>query len=79
MSAGALSPEFVVQAALQLPLADRVEVLQQLWDSLPADSGGTLLSPELNDELDRRIAFEEAHPDDELTWDEVQANVPRQR
>lgn len=79
MSSGTLGPDFVVQEALKLPVADRVEVLHRLWNSLPADSGGIFLSTELIDELDRRVAYEDAHPDDELTWDEVKANVQRQR
>ncbi|HUE69873.1 MAG TPA: addiction module protein [Pirellulaceae bacterium] len=77
MSTDALSPSLVVEQALKLPIAERVEVLHRLWDSLPADSGSIFLSPELCAELDRRIAVEDANPDDEFTWDEVKAGVPR--
>ena len=77
MSTGALGPDFVVQEALKLPIADRVEVLHRLWNSLPPDSGASFFSAELIAELERRLAFEDAHPDDELTWDQVKAGVPR--
>ena len=78
MSTGALGPDFVVQEALKLPVSDRVEVLHRLGDSLPADRGANFLSAELEAELDRRVAHEDAQPNDEFTWEEVKAGVPRQ-
>ncbi len=36
-----------------------------------------ILSEELCEELDRRVAIEDANPDDEFTWEEVKAGVPR--
>jgi putative addiction module component (TIGR02574 family) len=70
--------ELLIQQALSLPVPDRVEVLQRLWDSLPADSGDPFLSPALVAELERRVAHEDAHPQEDLTWDDVKAGVPRQ-
>ncbi|MEX2026351.1 MAG: hypothetical protein WEH44_03605 [Pirellulaceae bacterium] len=78
MSTDALGPDFVVEQALKLPVPDRVEVLHRVWASLPADSGSIFFSAELCDEIDRRVAIEDANPDDEFTWDEVKADVPRQ-
>ncbi|MBI3466022.1 MAG: addiction module protein [Planctomycetes bacterium] len=69
----------VVQQALKLPVPERVEVLHRLWESLPADSGSVFLSEDLLQELDRRAAYEDDHPDDELTWEEVKAGVRRQQ
>jgi putative addiction module component (TIGR02574 family) len=69
----------VVQQALKLPLPERVEVLHRLWDSLPADSGSVFLSEDLLQELDRRTAYEDEHPDDDLTWEEVKAGVRQKR
>jgi putative addiction module component (TIGR02574 family) len=74
-----LGPEFIVQEALKLPMVERVEVLHRLWESLPADCGSVFLSPELCEELDRRVAIEDANPDDEISWEEVKAGVPRQQ
>jgi putative addiction module component (TIGR02574 family) len=77
MSTDALGLDFVVEQALKLPVPERVEVLHRVWDSLPSDSGSIFFSAELCAELDRRIAIEDASPDDEFTWDEVKAGVPR--
>jgi hypothetical protein len=41
------------------------------------DNGSIVLSDDLLLELDRRIAYEDAHPGDEFTWEEVKAGVPR--
>ena len=79
MPTESLGPEFIVQEALKLPIPERVEVLHRLWNSLPSESGSVFLSPELCEELDRRVAIEDANPDDEFTWEEVKAGVPRRR
>lgn len=40
----------------QLPLAERVELAQRLWDSVHADACAAPFTPEQQAELDRRIA-----------------------
>ena len=40
----------------QLPLAERVELAQRLWDSVHADACAAPFTPEQQTELDRRIA-----------------------
>ena len=67
----------IIEAALALPLPDRLEVLNRLWDSMPVESGSAFLDQETLAELDRRLAYEDAHPDDYVSWEEVKANVPR--
>lgn len=78
MATGSLGPDFVVGEALKLPVAERVEVLTRLWDSLPEESGAVFFHSELSRELDRRTAYEDAHPDDDFTWEQVKSEVPRQ-
>ena len=73
-----LGSDSIVTEALKLPVPERVEVLHRLWDSLPAESGSVFLDNGLLAELDARIAYEEAHPNDYFSWEEVKANVPRQ-
>ena len=77
MSTNSLGPDFIIREALKLPVPERVEVLHRLWESLPADSGSVFFSGELLSELDRRIADEDVHPDDDFAWDDVKAGVPR--
>jgi putative addiction module component (TIGR02574 family) len=62
----------LLQEIIQLPIADRIEIVEQIWDSIAADSGSTPLSPAQRDELAWRID----HPSDvTYSWDEVQARA----
>jgi putative addiction module component (TIGR02574 family) len=72
-----LGSDSIVTEALKLPVPERVAVLHRLWDSLPAESGSVFLDDGLLAELDARIAYEDAHPTDDFSWEEVKANVPR--
>jgi putative addiction module component (TIGR02574 family) len=73
-----LGPDTIVTEALKLPVPEPVEVLHRLWDSIPAESGSGFLDNGLLAELGARIAYEDAHPNDDFSWEEVKANVPRQ-
>lgn len=53
-----------------LPVADRLKVVESLWNSIEAESPAHL-SPHQQAELESRIAAHEAAPDSLLTWDEV--------
>ena len=53
-----------------LSVADRLRVVQAVWDSLP-DDAPAVLSPEQRTEVNRRLDAYEAAPDDLLTWDQV--------
>jgi putative addiction module component (TIGR02574 family) len=53
-----------------LPIADRLRIVESLWDSIAADAPVDI-SPEQREELRRRIAAHEQSPDEALTWDEV--------
>lgn len=57
---------------VELSLADRLQIVTSLWDSIPADAP-IEISPEQQAELDRRIAAHEKNPEDLLTWDQVLA------
>ena len=53
-----------------LPVADRLRVVQSLWDSIESDTPVSI-SPQQRDEINHRIAAHEANPGELLTWDEV--------
>ena len=59
----------------RLPVADRIELAQQIWDSLPADLDALPLSAEQLAELRRRIAEDDANPEDGVPWEEVRAEA----
>jgi putative addiction module component (TIGR02574 family) len=79
VATSSFGPDFLVAEALKLPVAQRVEMLHRLWESLPEDSGDIFVSDELIQELNRRIAYEDAHPDEGFSWEEVKNGVPRSK
>ena len=53
-----------------LPVADRLRVVESLWDSIQSDTPVSL-SPDQRDEIHRRIDAHEANPGELLTWNQV--------
>jgi putative addiction module component (TIGR02574 family) len=58
----------------QMSVDDRIWLVQEIWDSI-ADDGGPPLTDAQKAELDRRVADMEAHPDDEVPWEQVHAEA----
>lgn len=61
---------------LQLPVERRLELVQQIWDSIAATREAVPVPEWHKEELDRRLDKPSKDPD--LTWDEVRAR-PRER
>lgn len=59
-------------------LNDRLELFNEMWDTIATDSGVLPLSPELRQLLEERHAEDEANPDDVLTWDEIKSSLKAQ-
>ena len=62
---------------LTMPLSveQRLELISELWDSIP-DSLDTLPVPDWHrEELDRRLAAGDANPDAAIPWEEVKRRL----
>ena len=57
------------------PVEDRMLLIQQLWDRLVDQGYEPEIWEDLRDELDRRIAADEAAPDEVVSWEEDKAEV----
>jgi putative addiction module component (TIGR02574 family) len=57
------------------PVQDRMLLVQELWDRLVDQGYEPELWENLRDELDRRLAADEAAPDDAVSWEEVKAEA----
>ena len=65
-----------VKTLQQLPVVERLQAVEDLWDSIAADSQQPLgLSGEQRAELDRRLDDLEANPQDSLPWEKVRARI----
>jgi putative addiction module component (TIGR02574 family) len=59
----------------RLPREQQLALVQELWDTIAAEPDGTLLSEEQRQELRRRIAEDDASPDDGIPWEQVKAQA----
>ena len=70
-----MDPTMTVQAVREWPVEDRLELVFRLWDQLVEDSWRPEPDENLNAELDRRLAANEADPTNVRTWEQVLQRV----
>ena len=59
----------------QLPRDVRVALVHEIWDSIAAEATTMPLSEPQRAGLERRLADDEADPDDVVPWEEVKAKA----
>lgn len=57
----------------QLGIEERLALVQEIWDSIAAESGALPLTEAQRAELTKRIAEDDAIPDDTVPWEDVKA------
>ncbi len=67
-----MTPKTILEEALRLPIEDRLELVEQIWDSIAADPAKVPVPDWHKAELDRRMA--DPNPE-RMTWDEVQKRL----
>lgn len=68
-----MSPTFAALGLDKLSREERLALVQELWDSIAADKPGSLLTEAQRAELRRRVAEDDANPDDVIPWEVVKA------
>ena len=63
--------ESILSAAAQLSVADRLLIVQKLWDSIPPEAEVPVL-PEQLEELRRRVAAHDANPESAISREELE-------
>ncbi len=64
-----------VAEILKLPIAERILLVELIWDSIAAVPEAVPMSDELRADLDRRLAEFEADPEAGSLWEEVQSRI----
>jgi putative addiction module component (TIGR02574 family) len=59
----------------RLNVDERLALVEEIWASICADAKTFPLTDLQRAELDRRVADDDAFPDDVVPWDEVKASV----
>lgn len=61
----------------RLSLAERILLVEEIWDSIAADTGTLDVPQSHRDELDRRLAARDANPCSGSTWEEVKTRLEK--
>ena len=56
-----------------MSVADRIALAQDIWDSVAIEAGLLPPGPSEKAEIDRRLAEDEAAPDDAISWDTIKS------
>ena len=59
----------------RLNVDERLALVEEIWATICADAIKFPLTEAQREELDRRVADDDAFPDDVVPWDEVKASV----
>ena len=58
-----------------LPVVERIQLVEDLWDSIAEDSAGFLLTEAQRGEIDRRLDDFEVTPTAGAPWDQVRSSL----
>lgn len=59
----------------RLGVEDRLALVEELWDSIAADSVAIPLTPVQREVLEHRLSDHQTHPEDAVSWEEVKASL----
>ena len=59
----------------QLSLAERIVVVEQIWDSIAADQESVPVTAAQKEELDARLEAYRERPTEGASWEEVKARL----
>lgn len=59
----------------QLSVSERIQLAEDLWDSILTDTNAVILSEEQKQELDRRLETHRQNQNQGSTWEEVKQRL----
>jgi len=67
--------KFSLADVLELSVPERIQLVEDIWDSIAAFPQSVSLTKAQCDELDRRLEDYRAHPEDGSPWEEVKNRI----
>ncbi len=64
-----------LQALFALSVAERIELAEELWDSVAEEAQAQALAPHELAEIRLRLREHQANPGDVVPWDEVKSRL----
>jgi len=65
----------VLEAAKNLPLPERLELLDALWESIVAEGYDVPLTTAQAEEIEHRLRAHELDPNDVIDWEAIQSEL----
>lgn len=69
----------LVETVRRLPLAERIELIDALWESMAQEGYEPPLTPEQAAELDRRLEAHRRNPNDVVSWESIKEDLSRRK
>lgn len=70
-----MSPTAKALGIDQLSVAERILLVEEIWDGIAEEINASELTQAQKDELDRRLAAMESNPQAGSSWEEVKARL----
>lgn len=67
----------LLEEAKKRPFAEKLQLVEDLWDTIAAEAAQKRLSDAQRQLLEARLRESDANPDDGKPWDEVRAEIER--
>jgi len=64
-----------ISEILQLSIAERIQLAEDIWDSITAFPDAVPLTNEQKQELDRRLQAYAQNPDEGISWDALKEKM----
>ena len=65
----------LVETVKRLPLAERIELVEALWESIAQEGYEPTLTAEQAAELDLRLEAHRRNPDDVVSWESIKKDL----
>ena len=72
-----MTTDTLISEAYRLSVAERLRLVEEIWDSIDDNPAALPITAEQRNELDRRLAEYEANPGAGATWDEARHRIQR--
>jgi len=70
-------PSNTLSELLKLSPEERIQLAQELWDSIPPDTEAPVLSDDERREIDRRASEHDANPSSAIPWASARETLRR--
>ncbi len=64
-----------IEQLRHLPVSERIQIVEDLWDSIAEESDSIRISPAQIEELDRRLDRLEAAPEEGSEWSVLKSRI----